>query len=67
MESILSGLKWLDLKWDEEVIIQSKRKNAHKEIANKLLQKKLAFKCICTSEELELKRSENQKKHANGN
>ena len=55
-ESILNGLKWLKLNWDEKVFIQSDRANNHINVAYELLKKNLAFKCICTTEELEKKR-----------
>ena len=64
-ESILNGLEWLMLKWDGDLVIQSKRIKRHKEIAYKLLKRNLAFKCICTIEELEKKRLENKKNHTN--
>ena len=45
-ENILNGLSWLGIKWDSEPIIQSERIERHKEIANLLLKKRNAFKCI---------------------
>ena len=60
-ESILNGLEWLGFKWDDKILIQSDRAERHKEVAYELLEKGYAFKCICTTEELESKRLENQK------
>ena len=60
-KSILDGLEWMGIKWDEKLQTQSERIKRHKEIAYKLLEKRHAYKCICTKEELEAKRLENQK------
>jgi len=64
-ENIINSLKWLGIKWDGDLFIQSHRIERHKEVAFKLLEKGQAFKCICTSEQLESKRLENQKNHLN--
>ena len=61
-KNIMDDLSWLGIKWDDEVIVQSKRIKRHQEIAYKLLEKKLAFKCVCTEEMLSKKREENIKK-----
>ena len=61
-KNIMDDLSWLGIKWDDEVIIQSKRIKRHQEIAYKLLEKKLAFKCVCSEEILNKKREENIKK-----
>lgn len=50
---IFKALTWLGIDWDEEPTIQSKRSARHTEIANELLAKGLAYRCFCTSEELE--------------
>ena len=47
INKILDGLKWLDLKWDDDVVYQSKNQKRHKEIAEELLSKGLAYKCFC--------------------
>ncbi len=46
-ESILDGLRWLGLDWDEDVVFQSKRKSRHIEVAQDLLAKGLAYYCVC--------------------
>ena len=58
--SILNGLKWLGIDWDDEPIIQSKRIERHKEIASDLLKQGGAFKCICTKKKLEQQRIKNR-------
>ena len=52
INKILDGLKWLDLKWDGEIIYQSKKHKRHSEIANELLDKGLAYKCFCSEDDL---------------
>ncbi|PPR44762.1 MAG: Glutamate--tRNA ligase [Alphaproteobacteria bacterium MarineAlpha5_Bin8] len=64
-ESIINGLTWLGIKWDDRIIHQSERINRHYEVANQLLKNNNAYKCICTPETLEKKRLENKRKHIN--
>jgi glutamyl-tRNA synthetase len=51
--AILNGMKWLELDWDGDVISQFEQRNRHVEIANKLLEKGMAYKCYCSQEELQ--------------
>ncbi len=55
-QNILEGLKWIGIKWEEEIQIQSDRFQRHKEIANVLLKNKYAYKCVCNEEVLRKKR-----------
>ena len=64
-DNIINSLKWLGIQYDEDPYIQSKRIERHKEIAYKLLNQKMAFKCICTHEALEKKREEYRKNKIN--
>ena len=54
--NIIDGLKWLGINWDAEPQIQSLNINRHLEIANKLVDKNKAYKCVCTEIELEERR-----------
>lgn len=62
--SQLNYLKWLGLDWDESIDVggdfgpyrQSERNELYKELYDQLLEKKLAYKCYCTPEELEAER-----------
>ena len=53
VESIKSGLRWLGLNWDEEIIFQSNNKNRHIEIINNLLKQEKAYYCYSTQEEIQ--------------
>ena len=55
-ENIVSGLNWLGINWDNDPQIQSQNLNRHIEIANKLLNLKKAYKCICSKSELDERR-----------
>ena len=59
LESIINGLKWLNINWDDKIYKQSENIDLHIKIANELLKNDGAYKCICSSEELEIKRKEN--------
>lgn len=56
VEAIFSGLKWLELNWDGEVIFQSKRNDLYKEAALKLLAEGKAYYCFTSQEEIERQR-----------
>ncbi|MFY9590334.1 glutamate--tRNA ligase [Rickettsia endosymbiont of Halotydeus destructor] len=56
VDAILSGLKWLGLNWDVEVIFQSKRNELYKEAALKLLKEGKAYYCFTSQEEIEQQR-----------
>jgi glutamyl-tRNA synthetase len=57
-QQIIKSLNWLGIEYDENVFYQSKNIEKHKKIADELLQNNFAYKCYCTSEELDNKRNE---------
>ena len=57
-KTIINGLKWLNLNWDDEIVYQSKRLSRHTEIGIKLLESGHAYKCYSTPEELKAMREE---------
>jgi len=58
VESILEGLKWAGLKYDNEIIYQSKRTEVYQKYAAELIEKGHAYYCFCTPEDLEKMRTE---------
>jgi len=56
---IIKSLKWIGIEHDGNEYIQSTKLNDHLNIANELLKNGHAYKCYCTSEEIE-----DQKKRA---
>ena len=50
---IIKSLKWIGIEHDGEEYIQSKKINDHVNIANELIKNGHAYKCYCTSEEIE--------------
>ena len=65
-KSIIDGLRWLGLIWDEGPDIggpkgpyrQSERFKIYQKYINKLIEEDKAYPCFCTPEELEKKRKE---------
>ena len=57
VDAILEGMKWLGLEWDEGPFYQSDYFPLYKEYVQKLVDEGKAYKCYCTSEELEAKRN----------
>lgn len=70
VRSILEGLRWLGLDWDEgpEVggdygpYFQSQRLPLYREAAQRLLEEGKAYRCYCTPEELEAMRQEQRRR-----
>ena len=50
---ILNSLKWIGINHDGEEYIQSKNIDSHIKIVNKLLETGNAYKCYCSSDEIE--------------
>ncbi len=50
---IIKSLKWLGIEHDGEEYIQSKKINDHIKVANELLKNGNAYKCYCSTEEIE--------------
>jgi len=59
-QEILSGLQWLGLNWDDQVVHQADNIEKHRQIANQLFQSDAAYPCFCTKEELEIHRQNYQ-------
>ena len=56
---IIKSLKWIGIEHDGELYIQSTKKNDHINVANELLKNGYAYKCYCSTDEIE-----DQKKRA---
>ena len=52
-QNILDGLQWLGLNWDEGPFFQSKRLDLYKQAVEALINNGSAYRCYCTSQELE--------------
>ena len=50
---ILNSLKWIGINHDGEEYIQSKNIESHIKVVNKLLETGNAYKCYCSSDEIE--------------
>lgn len=55
-KSIFEILRWLDIDWDDEPVIQSTRIARHKDVALSLIEQGRAYYCYCTPEELAQKK-----------
>jgi glutamyl-tRNA synthetase len=56
VDAIFSGLKWLGLNWDGEVLLQSKRNDLYKQTALKLLDEGKAYYCFTSQQEIDRQR-----------
>ncbi|MDA9709655.1 glutamate--tRNA ligase [Candidatus Pelagibacter sp.] len=52
-DQIIKSLSWIGIENDGEEYIQSKKVNNHINIANELLKNGYAYKCYCSTEEIE--------------
>jgi len=50
---IIQSLKWIGINHDGKEYVQSQKINDHIKVANELLKKNNAYKCYCSSEEIE--------------
>jgi glutamyl-tRNA synthetase len=53
IDAILDGLSWMGLDWDGDVVSQYARADRHVEVVEELLSQGKAFKCYCTTEEVQ--------------
>jgi glutamyl-tRNA synthetase len=60
VDSIMEGMEWLGLTWDEGPYHQVDRYNLYQEHIDRLLKEGKAYKCFCTKEELDKKREQMQ-------
>jgi glutamyl-tRNA synthetase len=58
ISSIIEGIKWLNLHWDEGPYRQTDRFDVYRSYAGKLLNEEKAYYCYCSPEELEQRRQE---------
>lgn len=63
IDAILDGLTWLGLDWEGEPISQFARAPRHREVAEELLARGMAYRCYATPEDLAAMREEQK---ANG-
>lgn len=59
-DSILAGLRWLGLDWDEEIVFQSECSRRHQEAIATLLASGRAYRCYATEAELNAMREAQQ-------
>jgi glutamyl-tRNA synthetase len=57
VDAIIDGLKWLELQWDGEIVMQSERAQRHAAVARELFAVGNAYNCYCTPAELEAMRA----------
>ena len=56
--AIFESLDWLGISWDGEPVFQFARSGRHRDVANRLLEAGMAYRCYCTPEELRKSREE---------
>jgi glutamyl-tRNA synthetase len=56
VRTILDGLGWLGIDWDEGPFFQSRNLEAHRTLAHRLLEAGKAYRCFCGAADLEAKR-----------
>jgi len=61
VRTILEGLEWLGIGWDEGPFYQSKYIEAHRALARRFLEERSAYLCFCTPAELEARRTAAEK------
>ena len=62
VQAILNGLRWVGLDWDEGPYRQTERMDLYRQHATKLFDQQQAYWCVCSAEDLEVRRKEAQAK-----
>ncbi len=60
INSIIDGLNWLNIKYDDKIIFQSKNQKEHLNTANNMITKGIAYRCY--HDELEIEKIKKTKK-----
>ena len=58
VEAIFDGLRWLELNWDGDAVMQFARAARHAEVARAMLEQGNAYPCYCSPQDLEQMREE---------
>ncbi len=58
VDAIMDGMKWLNLDWTHGPYFQTQRFDRYKEVIEQLLASGHAYRCYCTSDEVEAMREE---------
>ncbi|MDA8121008.1 MAG: glutamate--tRNA ligase [Deltaproteobacteria bacterium] len=58
VQAILDGMTWLGMRWDEGPFYQTDRMEIYRKEAERLLAGGNAYRCVCTTGELEQRREE---------
>ncbi|MBN2690025.1 MAG: glutamate--tRNA ligase [Gammaproteobacteria bacterium] len=53
VQTILGGMKWLNLDWDEGPFYQMERMERYKQVIQQLLDEDKAYKCYCSKDRLQ--------------
>ena len=61
-DQIIKSLKWIGINYDGNEYIQSKKIEDHIKVANELLKNGHAYKCYCSSEEIERQKNRAKQK-----
>lgn len=62
INTIIHGLNWLGINYDDELVRQSENEKRHQEIVQQLLEKNVAYQCFTAKEELDELRKKAQDK-----
>src|SRR5213594_503655 len=57
VRTILEGLNWLGITWDEGPFFQSRAVETHRAMALRFLEEKKAYHCFCSAADLEARRA----------
>ena len=66
IDQICDSLKWLGLKWDDEIVYQSDNKSLYNHWIGKILETKKAYRCFASKDELDSYRNKKGSLHYPG-
>ena len=62
IDQITDALSWLNLNWDEDIVLQSNNKVRHEEMVQKMLDNGTAYRCFLQKDELDQLRQVSEQK-----
>ena len=62
IDQITDALSWLGLDWDDDIVLQSKKKSRHEQVVHQMIEAGTAYRCFLSKEELDDLRKKSEEK-----
>ena len=62
IDQITDALSWLGLDWDDDIVLQSKKKSRHEQVVHQMIEAGTAYRCFLSKEEIDDLRKKSEEK-----